>query len=105
MGIGIRGELYLLYGQANKRLAEQGITVGRNYVGDYCTSLDMTGASITLVELDVEIESLLVDPAEIPIRTFLVLITARRRAGHLRVAGSFNPPLKSNEITTAGLIL
>ena len=63
-------ELYLLYGQAHKRLAGQGITVGRSYVGEYCTSLDMAGASITLVKLDDEIESLLMDPAEIPIRVF-----------------------------------
>lgn len=63
-------ELYLLYGQAHKHLAEQGISVGRSYVGEYYTSLDMAGASITLVKLDDEIESLLLDPAEIPIRTF-----------------------------------
>lgn len=63
-------ELYLLYGQAHKRLAEQGISVGRSYVGEYCTSLDMAGASITMVKLDDEIESLLMDPAEIPIRVF-----------------------------------
>ncbi|HSL36982.1 MAG TPA: dihydroxyacetone kinase subunit DhaK [Arthrobacter sp.] len=63
-------ELYLLYGLAHKRLAGQGISVGRSYVGEYCTSLDMAGASITLVKLDDEIESLLMDPAEIPIRVF-----------------------------------
>jgi dihydroxyacetone kinase-like protein len=63
-------ELYLLYGLAHKRLAEQGISVGRSYVGEYCTSLDMAGASLTLVKLDDEIESLLMDPAEIPIRVF-----------------------------------
>ena len=63
-------ELYLLYGLAHKRLAEQGISVGRSYVGEYCTSLDMAGASITRVKLDDEIESLLMDPAEIPIRVF-----------------------------------
>jgi dihydroxyacetone kinase-like protein len=63
-------ELYLLFGQAHKRLTKQGITVGRSYVGEYCTSLDMAGASITLVKLDDEIESLLNDPAEIPIRVF-----------------------------------
>jgi dihydroxyacetone kinase-like protein len=63
-------ELYLLYGLAHKRLAGQGISVGRSYVGEYCTSLDMAGASITLVKLDDEIESLLRDPAEIPIRVF-----------------------------------
>jgi dihydroxyacetone kinase-like protein len=63
-------ELYLLYGLAHKSLAEKGISVGRSYVGEYCTSLDMAGASITLVRLDDEIESLLLDPAEIPIRVF-----------------------------------
>ena len=63
-------ELYLLYGLAHKSLAEQGISVGRSYVGEYCTSLDMAGASITLVKLDDEIESLLLDPAEVPIRVF-----------------------------------
>ena len=63
-------ELYLLYGLAHKRLAEQGISVGRSYVGEYCTSLDTAGAAITLVKLDHEIESLLRDPAEIPIRVF-----------------------------------
>jgi phosphoenolpyruvate---glycerone phosphotransferase subunit DhaK len=63
-------ELYILYGRAHQQLAERGITVGRNYVGEYCTSLDMAGASITLVRLDDEIERLLAAPAEIAIRTF-----------------------------------
>jgi phosphoenolpyruvate---glycerone phosphotransferase subunit DhaK len=63
-------ELYLVYGLAHRRLADQGITVGRNYVGEYCTSLDMAGASITLVRLDDEIERLLAAPAQIAIRTF-----------------------------------
>ncbi|KIP89902.1 MULTISPECIES: dihydroxyacetone kinase subunit DhaK [Micrococcales] len=63
-------ELYLLYGIAHEKLAAQGITPTRSYVGDYCTSLDMAGASITLVKLDDEIRELLEAPAEIPIRTF-----------------------------------
>ncbi len=63
-------ELYLLYGIAHEKLVEKGITVGRNYVGEYCTSLDMAGASLTLVKLDDEIEELLAAPAEIAIRTF-----------------------------------
>ena len=45
-------------------------TIRRNYVGEYCTSLDMAGASITLVRLDDEIAGLLAAPAEIAIRTF-----------------------------------
>jgi dihydroxyacetone kinase-like protein len=63
-------ELYLLYGIAHERLASRGISVARSYVGEYCTSLDMAGASVTLVQLDEEIESLLAAPAEIAIRVF-----------------------------------
>ena len=63
-------ELYLLYGIAHEKLEAMGITIARNYVGEYCTSLDMAGASITLVKLDDEIEELLAAPAEIAIRTF-----------------------------------
>lgn len=63
-------ELYILYRRAHQRLADQGITVARSYVGEYCTSLDMAGASITLVKLDDEIERLLDAPAEIGNRIF-----------------------------------
>lgn len=63
-------ELYILYRRAHQRLADQGITVGRSYVGEYCTSLDMAGASVTLVKLDDEIERLLEAPAEIGTRIF-----------------------------------
>jgi phosphoenolpyruvate---glycerone phosphotransferase subunit DhaK len=59
-------ELYILYGHAHEQLAERGITVARNYVGEYCTSLDMAGASVTLVKL----KELLAAPAEIAMRTF-----------------------------------
>ncbi|MET7384268.1 dihydroxyacetone kinase subunit DhaK [Streptomyces sp. NPDC005385] len=64
------GELYLVYGLAHKQLADRGIGVWRSYVGEYCTSLDMAGASITMVRLDDEIRGLLSDPAQIPIRVF-----------------------------------
>ncbi|MYZ35162.1 MULTISPECIES: dihydroxyacetone kinase subunit DhaK [unclassified Streptomyces] len=64
------GELYLVYGLAHKQLTERGIGIRRSYVGEYCTSLDMAGASITLVRLDDEISDLLAAPAEIPIRVF-----------------------------------
>lgn len=63
-------ELYLLYGAAHKRLSAAGIEVARNYIGEYCTSLDMAGASVTVLRLDTEIEALLAEPAEVPIRVF-----------------------------------
>jgi len=63
-------ELYLLFGIAAQKLADQGITVARSYVGEYCTSLEMAGASLTLVKLDDEIEALLEAPASIVNRIF-----------------------------------
>jgi len=63
-------ELYILYRRAHQQLAERGITVGRSYVNEYCTALDMAGASLTLVRLDDEIEALLTAPAEVPVRVF-----------------------------------
>src|ERR1700729_168167 len=63
-------ELYLLYGYAHEQLAKRGINIRRNYVGEYCTSLDMAGTSITLSRLDDEVAGLLAAPAEIAIRTF-----------------------------------
>jgi dihydroxyacetone kinase-like protein len=63
-------ELYLLYGIAHDQLAKRGIQVSRNYVGEYCTSLEMAGASLTLVRLDDELDRLLDAPASIPLRIF-----------------------------------
>ncbi|WP_138758296.1 dihydroxyacetone kinase subunit DhaK [Modestobacter altitudinis] len=63
-------ELYILYRRAHQQLADRGITVTRSYVNEYCTSLDMAGASLTLVKLDDEIDALLDAPAEVPVRVF-----------------------------------
>ena len=63
-------ELYLLYRRAAQRCEQAGLTIVRNYVGEYCTSLEMAGASLTLLRLDKELEDLLAAPAEIPIRVF-----------------------------------
>ena len=63
-------ELYILYRRAHQRLAGLGVNIGRSYVNEYCTSLDMAGASLTLVRLDDEIEDLLVAPAAAAVRVF-----------------------------------
>jgi len=63
-------ELYLLYGYAHKQVEKRGLKVNRSYVGEYCTSLEMAGFSLTLVKLDPELEDLLAAPAEIAIRVF-----------------------------------
>ena len=63
-------ELYLLYGYAHEQLEKRGMKIKRNYVGEYCTSLEMAGCSLTLVKLNPELEDLLAAPAEIAIRVF-----------------------------------
>lgn len=63
-------ELYLLYAHAHEIAEKRGLKIKRNYVGEYCTSLEMAGFSLTLVKLDPELERLLAAPAEIAIRTF-----------------------------------
>ena len=59
-------ELYLLYRRVHQLLAEQGITIDKNYVGEYATSLEMAGASISLLSLNDERFALLNAPAESP---------------------------------------
>jgi dihydroxyacetone kinase-like protein len=63
-------ELYLLYGYAHEQVEKRGMKIKRNYVGEYCTSLEMAGFSLTLVKLDKELEDLLAAPAEVAMRIF-----------------------------------
>ena len=52
-------ELYLLYGRAHEQVEKRGIKVWRSYVGEYCTSLEMNGMSVTLCKVDDELKKLL----------------------------------------------
>jgi len=47
-------ELYLLYDAAARACAGRGLSIARSLVGNFCTSLEMAGASITLTRLDAE---------------------------------------------------
>lgn len=57
-------ELYVLYDEVDKLLKEQGIQVYKAYVGNYFTSLDMMGATLTVMKLDQELKELLDMPAD-----------------------------------------
>lgn len=59
-------ELYIIYRQVAKILAGEGIEVYRNYVGEFATSLEMAGCSISLLKLDDELKELLDAPANSP---------------------------------------
>lgn len=59
-------ELYVIYNELAKQLAERGLTATRSLVGDYITSLEMAGASITLLKLDDELTELWDAPVHTP---------------------------------------
>jgi dihydroxyacetone kinase-like protein len=48
-------ELYIVFAELKKILDGRGITIARNLVGNYITSLEMAGCSITLLRLDDEL--------------------------------------------------
>ena len=59
-------ELYIVYRELNNLLQERGITIERRLIGDYITSLEMSGCSITLLKLDDELTRLWDAPADTP---------------------------------------
>ena len=52
-------ELYVLYDEIDRLLADQGIKTHKAYVGNYFTSLDMMGATLTVMKLDEELKELI----------------------------------------------
>jgi len=66
MGGTPQSELYIVYRRAAQLLAEQGVTVARSLVGNYITSLEMQGCSVTVLRLDDELTSLWDAPVHTP---------------------------------------
>ena len=56
-------ELYIMYKKVNEILQSNKIEIHSSFVGEYVTSLEMNGASITLLKLDGELQPLLENPA------------------------------------------
>ena len=59
-------ELYLLFRKAHEVIAGRGVKIMRVFIGEYATSMEMAGASITLLKLDDELLDLLDAPAYSP---------------------------------------
>jgi dihydroxyacetone kinase len=59
-------ELYLLYRRVTELIEAAGSAVVWNYIGEYATSLEMAGASVSVLSLDDELEELLLAPASSP---------------------------------------
>lgn len=59
-------ELYIINREVNKKLKEKNISVYKTWVGNFMTSLEMEGASISLLKLDEELKELLDAKADTP---------------------------------------
>ena len=59
-------ELYIVYRELDRFLQGRGITIERRLIGNYITSLEMAGCSITLLRLDDELTRLWDAPADTP---------------------------------------
>jgi dihydroxyacetone kinase len=59
-------ELYLFNQDVCQQLVKKGIQIYRTFVGNYMTSIDMAGASVSLLALDDELKSYLDAPANTP---------------------------------------
>ena len=57
-------ELYVLYNEIDKIMEEKGIKTYKVYVGNYFTSLEMMGATLTVMKLDDELKELIDLPVE-----------------------------------------
>lgn len=59
-------ELYILNSEVQVILEQKGIKVYKTFVGNYMTSIEMAGCSLTLMKLDEELKTLLDAPANTP---------------------------------------
>lgn len=59
-------ELYVLYDRIEKRLSQSGLKILKSYVGNYFTSLEMVGATLTVMALNDELKVLLDSDCECP---------------------------------------
>ena len=66
LGATPKEELYIIFRKVWEILQEEGITIYRPYIGEFATSLEMGGGSISLLRLDDELKRWLDAPAESP---------------------------------------
>ncbi len=69
LGATPKEELLIVYRRVHQLLTEKGITLVLPHIGEYATSMEMAGLSVTIMHLDDELESLLRAPAASPFYT------------------------------------
>jgi phosphoenolpyruvate---glycerone phosphotransferase subunit DhaK len=66
LGATPKEEMYIVYRRIDRILKQKGICVLHVYVGEFATSMEMAGFSISLLKLDGELKPLLAKPARTP---------------------------------------
>jgi phosphoenolpyruvate---glycerone phosphotransferase subunit DhaK len=59
-------ELYIMFRKVEQILSEKGIQIHRSFIGNYSTSLEMGGCSVTITKLDDELMEFVDHPADCP---------------------------------------
>ena len=105
-------ELYLVFRRVKQLLDGKGVSIHASWVGEYATSLEMAGASITLMKLDDTLQGLLDHPCHTPALTVGAVQPKERLASRShkieRAAESLDPAqdaprelIKDGDVTPA----
>ncbi len=87
-------ELFVIYRRVDQVLREQGVQIRQRFVGEYATSLEMAGASLSICLLDDELDELLAAPAGSPF--------FQHAAAGLRTTTPHRPAVTAGQDTPAG---
>ena len=100
-------ELYLLHRRVSQILDAKKVVIHKSWVGEYCTSLEMAGASVTLMRLTPELKRFLDHPCETPaLQVGAALGSVERSPMRTRrIQGTRTPAQSSNvELETSGIV-
>lgn len=92
-------ELYIIFDRLKQILDARDIRIHRSWVGEYATSLEMAGASITLMRLDAELTSLLEHPCRTPALT-VGAVAAGTTAGVRSVRQAAPAAVRESKVTS-----
>lgn len=99
-------ELYVIFRRVRQRLDALGIDLHASWVGEYATSLEMAGASVTLMKLDDTLQALLDHPCRTPALVVGAFektdIAARSRKAVKAAESTAAAPEKPRELLTEG---
>lgn len=94
-------ELYLFNNSVSNELSASGINIYKTFVGNYMTSIDMAGASVTILRVDSELKALIDSPVSAPAMTYGASDDAAVEAiKALAKALNVTPNLSSNQSAT-----